>query len=113
MAGIFPFAQDGGLAPNPSQPNNPAQAFNPNPPPLDTVALYYGNGCDVRLRPAVVNSLISEIAATCQRAGLAYRASSLGNLQTAVAYMIQRGVHRATSLIVLLQRGNGPARAGL
>ena len=99
MAGIFPLAQDGGIAPNPSQPNNPAQALAPNPPPLDTAALYYGNGCDVRLRPHVLNSIISEIAATCQRAGIAYRASSLDNLETAVAYMIQRGVHRGAALV--------------
>jgi len=99
MAGIFPYSQDGGLSPNPMQPNNPAQAFDPLIPPQDTSALYYGNGCDVRLRPHVVNSLISEIAATAGRAGLPYRAASLQNLEFAVRYLIQRGLPRGALLV--------------
>jgi len=99
MAGIFPFSQDGGLPPNPAQPNNPAQAFPPTTLPADTSALYYGNGCDVRLRPAVVNSLISEIAATSDRAMIPYRAASLQNLELAVRYLIQRGLARAGLLL--------------
>jgi len=99
MAGIFPYSQDGGLPPNPGQPNNPAQAFDPLIPPQDTSALYYGNGCNVRLRPAVVNSLISEIAATADRAGLPYRAASLQNLELAVRYLIQRGLPRGALLV--------------
>jgi len=99
MAGIFPYSQDGGLPPNPGQPNNPAQAFDPTIPPQDTSALYYGNGCDVRLRPAVVNSLISEIAATADRAGSPYKAASLQNLEFAVRYLIQRGLPRGALLV--------------
>jgi len=99
MAGIFPFSQDGGLPPNALQPNNPAQAFPPTVLPADTSALYYGNGCDVRLRPAVVNSLISEIAATSDRAMIPYRASSLQNLETAARYLIQRGLPRSGLMI--------------
>ena len=99
MSGIFPYSQDGGLPPNPGQPNNPAQAFPPTITPLDTSALYYGNGCDVRLRPHVVNSLISEIAATADRAQYPYRASSLQNLEFAVRYLIQRGLARGALLV--------------
>jgi len=99
MGGIFPFQNDGGLPSNPAQPNNPAQAFAPTLPPLDTSALYYGNGCDVRLRPHVVNSIISEIAATADRAGFGYQASSLHNLENAIRYMIQRGIPRGAPLI--------------
>ena len=99
MGGIFPFQTDGGLPPNPDQPNNPAQAFPPTVPPIDTSALYYGNGCDVRLRPHVLNSLISEIAAAADRAGFGYQAASLHNLEKAVRYLIQRGVPRGSLLI--------------
>jgi len=98
MSGIFPLIRDGGLPPNPSQPNNPAQAFPPTVPPIDTAALYYGNGCDVRLRPHVLNSLISEIAATADRAAIPYNPSSLKNLETAVRYLIQRGLPRGALL---------------
>jgi len=99
MGGIFPIQADGGLPPNPNDPNNPAQAFPPTVPPIDTSALYYGNGCDVRLRPHVLNSLISEIAATSDRAGQGYKAASLHNLETAVRYLIQRGIPRGSLLI--------------
>jgi hypothetical protein len=92
MSGIFPSSADGGLAPNPADPNNPKNAFPPILPPNGTAALYYGNGCDVRLRPEVVNSLISEIAATVDEAKLNYNPAKLENLEHAVRYLIQRGL---------------------
>lgn len=92
MSGIFPQAADGGLPPNPAQPDNPARAYPPIIPPLSTAALYYGNGCDVRLRPEVVNSLISEVVATVDEAKLAYDPTKQENLEHAVRYLIQRGL---------------------
>lgn len=91
MSGIFPNVNDGGLAPS-DDPLNPTHAFPPNTSPVGTNALYYGNGCDVRLRPEVLNSLISEIAATADKADLAYNPAKLTNLQTAIRYLIQRGL---------------------
>jgi hypothetical protein len=100
MTGIFPRDFDGGLPANPNTPNDPAQAFlHRHRLPIDTPALYYGNGCDVRLRPHVVNSLISEIASIADRAGVGYRASSLQNLERSVRYLIQRGLPHAGMLV--------------
>ena len=94
-SGMFPHSWDGGIPPNAATPNNPAQAFIHDPfPPTDTSALYYGNGCDVRLRPHVLNSLISELASTVERGEVAYRASRLTNLELATRYLIQRGIPR-------------------
>jgi|GEM_PF-1915682 len=99
MTGIFPLPQDDGLPPNPAQPNNPAQAFDPTIPPVNTAALYYGYSCNARIRPPVPNSLISEIAATVDRAGRAYDPSSLQNLEFAIRYMIQRGLPRGALIV--------------
>ena len=98
MSGIFPNTNDGGLAPNASDPQNPSHAYDPTVEPQDTSALYYGNGCDVRLRPEVVNSLISELEAITDRGGVAYRAGRLTNAELAIRYMIQRGLPKATEL---------------
>src|SRR5262245_38360402 len=95
MSGIFPNATDGGLPPNPANPLNPAAAYDPLVNPLNTSALYYGNGCDVRLRPEVVNSLISEMEATVDQATLAYNSQSRENLEHAVRYLNQRGLAMA------------------
>lgn len=92
MSGYFPNAADGGLPPNPSDLLNPARAFAPIVPPTSNAALYYGNGCDVRLRPEVINSLISELEATCDQAKVAYDYSKLTNVETAIRYLIQRGL---------------------
>jgi hypothetical protein len=106
MSGIFPNATDGGLAPNALDTNNPKSAYAPiAAQPISNSALYYGNGCDVRLRPEVVNSLISEIEATCDEARVAYDYSKLDNLETAVRYLIQRGLARS-SLAVPIDAGN-------
>jgi len=100
VSGIFPYSTDGGIPPNAQTPNNPAQAFiHQHALPADTSALYYGNGCDVRLRPHVVNSLISEIAAVADRAGVAYRAASLQNLEVSIRYLIQRGLPHSGMLV--------------
>jgi len=92
MAGIFPAAVDGGLAPNPGDLSNPVRAYPPIYAPVDTTALYYGNGCDVRLRPEVLNSLISEVEAVIDEGKLNYHASSQQNMETAIRYLIQRGI---------------------
>lgn len=92
MAGIFPASTDGGLPPNPGNSTNPSHAYLPAKLPLDTTALYYGNGCDVRLRPEVLNSLISEVAAICDRVHLPYQSGLLTNLRSAVEYIVQRGI---------------------
>jgi len=98
MSGIFPNSTDGGLPPNPSDPSNPTHAFPPTVSPVNTAALYYGNGCDVRLRPEVVNSLISEQIALIDIAQVAYDPARLINLQLATRYLIQRGLPRASAL---------------
>jgi|SRR5262245_9410601 len=92
MSGWHPNASDGGLPPNPASPNNPAAAFDPVRDPVNTSALYYGNGCDVRLRPEVVNSLISENLAVVDAAELHYDPGRLTNLSLGVQYLIQRGL---------------------
>ena len=99
MAGIFPASVDGGLAPNPGNLSNPARAYPPANLPIDTAALYYGNGCDVRLRPEVLNSLISEVEAVIDEGGLNYHASSQQNMETAIRYLIQRGIPHAGYLV--------------
>jgi len=85
-SGIFPHSWDGGIPANPDTPDNPPQAFQPRPlyQPTDTSANYYGLGCDTRIRAAVMNSIISEIIAVCDRAGVAYTAAKLDNLATAI-----------------------------
>lgn len=95
MAGIFPQSNDGGLPPNANDPNNPKAAYPPVTAPSGTAALYYGNGCDVRLRPEVLNSLISEIEAVVDQAGLAYNPNFRENLDFATRYLIQRGLARS------------------
>lgn len=100
--GLFPQQNDGGVAPNPEDLNNPTQAFAPTTSlsqPIDTSALYYGNGCDIQVRPHVMNSILSEIFATVDRAQIAYQVTSLQNLETAVRYLIQRGLPRAGWLV--------------
>src|SRR5262245_42442617 len=94
MSGIFPNSGDGGLAPNPLDLSNPAMAFAPTLPPINTTALYYGNGCDVRLRPEVINALISEMVAIADRGEVAYSRVRLNNAELGVRYMIQRGLPR-------------------
>jgi hypothetical protein len=91
MAGIFPESADGGIPPNAADPSNPKAAYLPAVAPVNTAALYYGNGCDVRLRPEVVNSLISEMEATVDQAGVAYDITRRENMEIAIRYLIQRG----------------------
>ena len=71
MSGWHPLARDGGVPPNPATPTSPPQAFAPQTLPIDTDALYYSNGCDVALRPPVLNSIISEMLGVVDRVGLA------------------------------------------
>lgn len=92
MSGWHPEGVDGGLMPNPGDPNNPANAFNPTKPPSGTAPLYFGNGCDVRLRPAVINSLISENLSVVDSVGLNYDPHSLINLRTAIEYIEQKSL---------------------
>jgi hypothetical protein len=103
MGGIFPYQYDGGLPPNAGTPDNPAQAYPPTIVPVDTSALYYGNGCDVRLRPHVINSLISEIASIADRGEVAYRQASLRNLELATRYLIQRGLPKGSTMLPTTQ----------
>jgi hypothetical protein len=97
MSGIFPNINDGGLAPS-DDPLNPTHAFPPTIPPNGTVALYYGNGCDVRLRPEVLNSIISELTAIVDRAEIAYNPGSLQNCELAIRYLVQRGLMSGCTL---------------
>jgi hypothetical protein len=92
MSGIFPNTDDGGLPPNAADLSNPKAAYPPVTPPLNTSALYYGNGCDVRLRPEVINSLISEIEATVDQANVSYDVTRRENMELAIRYLIQRGI---------------------
>jgi len=99
MGGIFPNAPDGGLPPNPASPNNPAAAFDPTFDPVNTAALYYGNGCDVRLRPEVMNSIISNIAAVVDGGEVHYDTGRLTNLLLGTQYLIQRGLMSGCDLL--------------
>jgi len=103
MSGIFPNGTDGGLPPNPASPNNPSHAYDPVRDPVGTSALYYGNGCDVRLRPEVVNALISEQEAVTDAGEVKYDPGRLTNLLLGTQYLIQRG--RETGAMLL----GGPA----
>src|SRR5215471_13802122 len=87
MAGIFPHQWDGGIPPNEQTPDNPANAYpgTPYTQPVDTSPLYYGNGCDIRIRAPVLNAIISEIYAVIVRSGRQYAASSQTNLADAIA----------------------------
>lgn len=89
MRGIFPQGENGGIAPNPEDISNPPQAFAPTVNPADTAATYFGLGCDVLLKPHVINSIISEIIAVIDRAGLPYRTTSLQNLADAITRLSQ------------------------
>src|SRR5215470_6492206 len=102
MSGIFPNASDGGLPPT-ADPNNPSHAYDPVRDPVGTSALYYGNGCDVRLRPEVVNALISEQEAVTDAGEVKYDPGRLTNLLLGTQYLIQRG--RETGAMLL----GGPA----
>lgn len=98
MSGWHPEVADGGLPPNPSDATNPIQAFPPIRPPAGTAALYYGNGCDVRLRPAVLNTLISENLALVDSVGLNYNPGRLTNTRLAVEYVVQKGLPKWVAL---------------
>jgi hypothetical protein len=106
MAGIFPASWDGGIPPVASSPDNPPQALAPgdHTQPIDTSALYYGLGCDVRIRAPVLNSIISEIIGVLESAGIAYQAGRLNNLATAIAIIAQRGGQLAASVGLDIQQ---------
>lgn len=93
MAGIFPQSWDGAIPPNPETPDNPPQARQPGPytQPPDTSALYYGLGCDVRIRAPVLNSIVSEIVSVLEGAGIPYQAGRLNNLALAISLIAARG----------------------
>lgn len=86
MAGMFPAQMDGGIPANPSTPDNPPQAFpgGEHTQPTDTSALYYGLGCDAKIRAPVLNSIISELFAICDAGGVPYTAGSLDNVARAI-----------------------------
>lgn len=92
-SGLFPHSWDGGIPPNEETPENPPQAQKPGDytQPVDTSALYYGLGCDVRIRAPVLNSIISEIINVLERAGMPYQAANLNNLVTAIVRLIKSG----------------------
>lgn len=102
-SGIFPHSWDGGIPPNPETPDNPPQALKPGDytQPPDTSALYYGLGCDVRIRAPVLNSIVSEIIGVLEYARIPYQAGRLNNLATAVALIAARGGAAAASAEVL------------
>lgn len=83
MAGMFPNAIDGGVSPD-----LVPFSYDPDIAPENTNALYYPDNCGVRLRPEVLNALISEIACVVDKAGLAYDGTNLCNLQEAITSMI-------------------------
>src|SRR5262245_8284520 len=99
MSGIFPNGPDGGLPPNAASPNNPAQAYDPIRDPVGTSALYYGNGCEVRLRPEVVNSLISCVEAVVDAGEVTYDPGRLTNLLLGIQYLMQRGRETGVTLV--------------
>jgi len=92
-SGLFPHSWDGAIPANPETPTNPPQALpiGDYTQPTDTSALYYGLGCDVRIRAPVLNSIISEIMAVCEFANVAYSAGRLTNLRDAIVKLIKSG----------------------
>src|SRR5262249_25756319 len=92
-SGIFPHSWDGGIPPNPETPDNPPQALKPGDytQPTDTSALYYGLGCDVRIRAPVLNSIISELIGVLELARVAYQAGRLNNLANAISIIAGKG----------------------
>lgn len=93
MSGIFPNENDGAVSCDIATP----PGYCPVTPPL-TPALYYGSGCDARLRPEVLNSLISEVAAVVDEGAVAYSPSRRENMELAIRYLIQRGIPHAGQL---------------
>lgn len=93
MSGWFPQSWDGAIPPNEQTPDNPPNALKPGDytQPVDTSALYYGLGCDVRIRAPVLNAIISELLAVCEYASVAYQAGRVTNLRTALVRLIQSG----------------------
>lgn len=83
MSGIFPSGADGGVPPE-----SATNGYDPSNPPVDTAALYYGNGCGVVLRPHVLNSLISEVACLTDKAGLNYDPGNPCNVFNAVIALL-------------------------
>lgn len=86
MSGIFPNAPDGGQPCNVVNPNG----WCPSVGPFNTSALYFGDGCDVRLRAEVLNALISELAAISDNGGSGYNAQARTNLLLNVQRIMQR-----------------------
>lgn len=105
-SGLFPHSWDGGIPPNPETPSNPPQALKPGAytQPTDTSALYYGLGCDTRIRAPVMNSIISEIVGVLEHAGIAYQAGRLNNLATAIAIIVARDSRIASAVEADIQQ---------
>jgi len=101
-SGWFPHSWDGGIPPVEDRPDNPPQALIPGDytQPTDTSALYYGMGCDVRIRAPVLNSIISELMSVLEGAGIPYTAGRLNNLVTAISIIAARGGALAVEVYV-------------
>lgn len=87
MSGIHPNSGDGGVACTVAVP----PGFCPVSIPVLTDPLYFGAGCQLRLRPELVNAIISELRSTIDGQRVPYNPNLLTNLKTAVNYAIQEG----------------------
>lgn len=87
MSGIFPEVNDGAVAPGITDP----PSYDPINAPVGTLARYFSEQCGVKLRPEVLNAIISQIAAVIDFVGLRYDPSKGHiDMQEAVQYYLQQ-----------------------
>lgn len=87
MSGIYPNPADGAIAPGLANP----PGYDPVVDPVGTLARYFSENCNVRLRPETLNAIISQIAAAIDFVGLAYDPTKGHvDLQEAIQYYIQQ-----------------------
>lgn len=89
MSGIFPNPDDGAIAPGLTTP----PSYDPTNPPLGTLARYFSEACGVKLRPEVLNAIISQIAAAIDNSGLRYDPTNGHiDLSEAMQYYLQKNM---------------------
>lgn len=89
MSGIFPNTEDGAIAPGLTTP----PSYDPANAPIGTLARYFSEACGVKLRPQVLNAIISQIAAAIDNAGVRYDPSNGHiDLSESMQYYLQKNL---------------------